>query len=125
MTKAETGGEAPRREALARPREPRLRRGKAPPVDPFMGEDLEVRLDEWLPSLERTCVWNEWSEEELLLQLAGHLRGRALQEWGLLDTDTKVSYKQAVEALRLRLDPGSRTLAPKTLGTPLKLTKRR
>jgi len=26
-------------------------------------------------------TWNEWTEEELLLQLAGHLRGRTLQEW--------------------------------------------
>ena len=35
----------------------RARRGKAPPVDPFTGEDPEVRIDEWLPSLERAhCV---------------------------------------------------------------------
>ena len=61
------------------------RRGKAPPVDPFTGEDPEIRLDDWLPSLERAATWNEWTEEEHLLQLAGHLRGRALQEWGLLD----------------------------------------
>ena len=47
----------------------------------------------------------------LLLQLAGHLRGRALQEWALLPEDAKRSYTQAVEALHLRLDPGSRTLA--------------
>ena len=89
----------------------RARRGKAPPVDPFTGENLEIRIDEWLPSLERARAWNDWTEEELLLQLAGHLRGRALQEWGLLNADSKRSYVQAVDALRLRLDPGSRTLA--------------
>ena len=89
----------------------RARRGKAPPVDPFTGENFEVRLDEWLPSLERACTWNQWSEEELLLQLAGHLQGHALQEWVLLDADTKKSYSKAVEALCTRLDPGSRALA--------------
>ena len=89
----------------------RARRGKAPPVDSFTGENFEVRLDEWLPSLERACTWNQWSEEELLLQLAGHLRGHAHQEWVLLDADTKKSYSKAVEALRTQLDPGSRALA--------------
>ena len=89
----------------------RTRRGKAPPVDPFTGEDLEVRLDDWLPSLGRAKLWNDWTEEELILQLAGHLRGRALQEWGLLSADDKKSYTRAVEALKSRLDPGSRTLA--------------
>ena len=72
---------------------------------------MEIHFDEWLSSLEQVCNWNDWTEEELLLQLAGHLRGRALQEWGILDTDTKKSYTQAVDVLRLRLDPGSRTLA--------------
>ena len=89
----------------------RARKGKAPPVDPFTGEDLEVRLDDWLPSLERARVWNDWTEDELMMQLAGHLRGRALQEWSLLDREVRRSYTPAIEALRLRLDPGSRTLA--------------
>ena len=105
------GGDTRTREEPLRPLGSRARRGKAPPVDPFTGENLEIRLDEWLPSLERARAWNDWTEEELLLQLAGHLRGRALQEWGLLDEDSKRSYVQAVDALRLRLDPGSRTLA--------------
>ena len=30
----------------------RSRRGKAPPVDPFTGDDIAIQLDEWLPSLE-------------------------------------------------------------------------
>ena len=87
------------------------RRGKAPPVDPFTGENPEMRLDDWLPSLQRASTWNEWTDEELLLQLAGHLRGSALQEWGLLDMDSKSTYASAVDSLRVRLDPGSRTLA--------------
>ncbi len=55
------------------------RRGRAPPVDPFTGERPEERLDDWLPGLQRASQWNGWSEQELLLQLAGHLRGTALQ----------------------------------------------
>lgn len=92
---------------VTQPTERRTRRGKAPPVDSFTGEVPEIRIDEWLPLLECARSWNEWTEEELLLQLAGHLRGPARQEWGLLDADSKKSYKQAVDALRLRLDPGS------------------
>ena len=86
---------------------PRARQGNAPPVDPFTREDSEVQIDEWLQSLERACVWNDWTEEELLMQLASHLRSRTLQEWELLDVDTKTSYIRAIEALRLRLDQGS------------------
>ena len=87
------------------------RRGKAPPVDPFTGEEPEIRLDDWLPSLKRAATWNEWTERELLLQLAGHLRGRALQEWSLLEEASRETYQTAVESLRLRIDPSSRTLA--------------
>ena len=87
------------------------RRGKAPPIDPFTGEDLAVRLEDWLPSLERVAEWNRWSPEDQLLQLAGHLRGRALQEWNLLLPAEEVSYSIAVESLTSRLDPGSRSLA--------------
>ena len=36
------------------------RRGKAPPVDPFLGDDDIVRFDDWLPSLERAASWNSW-----------------------------------------------------------------
>ena len=87
------------------------RRGKAPPVDLFTGENTELRFDDWLPNLERASAWNGWTDEELLLQLAGHLRGRALLEWNLLDQEEKSSYQTATEALRSRLDPGGRALA--------------
>ena len=50
--------------------------GKAPPVDPFTGDDPEIRFDDWLPTLTRASYWNEWSPEENLLHLAGHLRGQ-------------------------------------------------
>lgn len=89
----------------------KTRRGKAPPVDAFTGENPETTLDDWLPSLQRAATWNEWTGSELLLQLAGHLRGRALQEWNLLDEDEKSAYNDAIGALRTRLEHGSKTLA--------------
>ena len=59
---------------------PTVRRGKAPPVDTFTGEEAETRLDDWLPTLQRPADWNGWTADDLLIQLAGHLKGRALQE---------------------------------------------
>ena len=87
------------------------RRGKAPPIDPFTAENIRITFDDWLPILERAAVWNEWTPEESLMQLAGHLRGRALQEWKLLLPEDRKSYQAAVKALKERLDPGNQTLA--------------
>ena len=56
-------------------------------------------------------MWNTWSKEELLIQLAGHLRGRALQEWNLLTVEEKSNWDTAVKALRGRLEPRDRALA--------------
>lgn len=72
---------------------------------------MEFRFEDWLPSLERAAKWNAWSEEEQLIQLAGHLRGKALQEWNLLAEEEKHTYQGAVEKLRDVLGPGSRVLA--------------
>ena len=47
----------------------------------------------------------------MLLQFAGHLRGRALMEWNLLSSKVKQTFKVAPQALKSRLDPGSRALA--------------
>ena len=87
------------------------RRGKAPPVDAYTGENAEVRFEDWLPTLDRAVSWNGWTDEESLIQLAGHLRGRALQEWNLLGEEEKGTYQTATQALRIRLDPGNRVLA--------------
>ena len=88
-----------------------LRRGKAPPVDNFTGEDSAVRWEDWLPTLERAATWNGWSDEESLMQLAGRLRGRALVEWNLLSGEEKSTYSASKQALHARLDPGSKVLA--------------
>ena len=87
------------------------RRGKAPPVDIFTGEDPDVRFDDWLPALDRVSAWNGWSRQETLLQLAGYLRGRALQEWNLLSKEEQSEYGVAVKALHQRLDQGSLMVA--------------
>ena len=75
------------------------RRGKVPPVSAFSGEDLECQLDDWLPSLERASTWNAWTAEERVMQLAGHLKGCALQEYNLLRPEEKESFESA--ALRV------------------------
>ena len=87
------------------------RRDKAPPVEPFSGETQGITLEDWLPALQRAAEWNQWTEQDTLIQLAGHLRGRALQEWTLLRIAEKETLKAATSALRSRLDPTSMALA--------------
>ena len=102
----------PRMPSLVTPAETTMQRqGKAPTIDPFTGENSEIRFDDWLPTLERAAAWNNWTGDELTIQLAGHLRGRALQEWNLLSTADRTTYQSAVVALRTCLDPGNKTLA--------------
>ena len=76
----------------------------SPPCDIFSGENSDIRFDDWLPALAQVSSWNEWSKQETVLQLAGYLRGRALQEWNLLSTEEQQDYDIAVKALTLRLD---------------------
>lgn len=46
-----------------------------------------------------------------LMQLAGHLRGKALHEWNLLSYVEKKTYKEAVDNLRNRFGAGARVFA--------------
>jgi len=66
-------------------------RGKAPPVDAYnaYGSDPEVHFDDWLTTLEQAAQWNNWSDEERLLQLAGHFCGKEAHEYGLLSIEDK------------------------------------
>ena len=91
--------------------EPMKRRGKAPPVDMFTGEDPEVRFEDWLPSLQRAAHWNGWSPGEQLIQLAGYLRGRSWQEWILLEEEEKSTFSSAIKTMKEVLGPGSKILA--------------
>ena len=77
----------------------------------FSGEDIENSLDDWLPTLARAARWSGWSKDELLIQLAGHLKRHARQEWSLMSEGDKADYERSVEALRARLDPGSKVMA--------------
>ena len=83
------------------------RRGKAPPVDSFSGESPDMLFEDWLPTLQRAAEWNRWSQRETLIQLAGHLRCRALQEWGL----PSALVEEATAAMGNCLDPSSRAMA--------------
>lgn len=74
----------------------------------FSGEDTENSLDDRLPALVRAAKWNGWTKAELLIQLTG---GCARQEWGLLPESEKSDYEKGVQALRTRLEPGSKALA--------------
>ena len=85
-------------------------RGKAPPIDLYSAISTETEFDDWLPTLELAATWNGWSDEKKLLQLAGHLRGIALQEWNLIATEEKTTFTDATSALRARLNPGSKAL---------------
>ena len=87
------------------------RRGKAPPVDSFSAEGLEEHWDEWLPTFERAADWNSWNDAERLLQLAGHLRGKARQEFSLLTSDERSTFDKAKNAMRNRLEVGSKALS--------------
>ena len=85
-----TVGDTPRARPLGTSLDTRSRKGKAPPVDPFTGDPRgELNFDDWLPTLERAAKWNQWTEEEQLLQLAGHLRGRAFREWNLMSSEDR------------------------------------
>ena len=77
----------------------------------FTGEDVEIRFEDWLPSLQRAAHWNGWSADEQLIQLAEHLHGRAWQEWILLEEEEKATFTGAIKAMREVLGPGSKILA--------------
>ena len=87
------------------------RRGKAPPVEPYTGENPDILWEEWLPMFERAASWNGWTEQDKLLQLAGYLRGKALQEWSLLSDSDQSTFTIATAEMQNRLDPGSKMIA--------------
>ena len=56
-------------------------------MNSFIAEDGRIIFDDWLSTFEKASKWNEWTPEESLMQLAGYLRGRAAQEWKLLQLE--------------------------------------
>ena len=77
----------------------------------FSGENSSIRLDDWLPSLQRAANWNNWTEEEQLIEFAGHLKGRALAEWNLLTAEEIRTVEGAARSMRECLDPCSKVMA--------------
>lgn len=59
---------------------PKPRRGKVPPNDHYTGDSVKAELDDWLPTLECVASRNSWLDGEVLIQLAEHLCGMALQK---------------------------------------------
>ena len=85
--------------------------GKAPPIDTLTSENSDVLWEDWLPMFEGAAHWNNWSEDEKLLQLAGYLRKKALQECNLLSGTQRSSFTVATKVMKNQLDPGSKALA--------------
>lgn len=57
--------------------------------------------NDWIPTLESAACWNSWTEDELLMQLASHLKGRALYiQWKLLGSKYKNTHYTAIKASR-------------------------
>jgi len=77
----------------------------------FSGKNTGIRLDDWLPSLQRAANLNGWTGEEQLIQFAGHLKGRALAEWNLLTAEETCTVEEAAKSMRDRLDPCSKVMA--------------
>ena len=87
------------------------RQGKAPPVEPFTGEKPDILWEDWISMFERAAVWNGWEEQDKLLQLAGHLRGKAQREWDMLEPASKVTFKVTTKALHDRLNLDGKAVA--------------
>ena len=68
-------------------------------------------LDKWLPSLKHAAEWNEWDNVETMIQLAGHLKGQALEEWELIEDSEKQGWNEAVKVLQSQLEHGQHTMA--------------
>ena len=49
------------------------------------------------------------------MQLAGHLKGRALQEYNLLRPEERESLESVIKAFHSHLDPGSKAAAAQDL----------
>jgi len=64
-----------------------------------------ITFDGWLPLLERAAKWNEWLSKESAMQLAGHLRRRAVQEYRFLLPEEKKIYHIMVKIRPWKLWP--------------------
>jgi len=64
--------------------------GKALPIEYFTGENPKVTADEW----QQASEWNERISGDTLIQLAGHLKGRACTPRNLIENGDKAGKRQ-------------------------------
>ena len=83
------------------------RHSKALPIESYTKEESSIHRDDWLPTLDRAATWNNWSKQEKLIRLAGHLHERAQRERDIIAEVSKTSFSTAVKALQAKLDSGS------------------
>ena len=57
-------------------------------------------FEQWLPSFECVAAWYGWNENDKLIQLAGHLIGKAQQKWSLLSPGVRSKYTLATAAIQ-------------------------
>ena len=87
------------------------RRGRAPPIDKFSGKSPQIRLDDWLPRLQKAALWNKWTKEEQLIQLAGHSKEWAFTAWNLLSRAEIGTMEGGVKSQRDCLESCSKVMA--------------
>ena len=80
------------------------RKDKIP--DTFSGEKSDLR--DWLCHFEIVSRWNEWTEREKGCNLAGSLRGSALQVLGELPVENVEDYQSILQVLKRRFDPNEK-----------------
>jgi len=71
----------------ATPTLPKARKWRSTLVELFTGEEIEVHLVDWLPSLHRASQCNGWLGEEQVIRLTGYLKERPLQDWNIVGED--------------------------------------
>ena len=63
--------------------------GKATSIDQFTGEVRQITSDDWLSIFERVTIWNEWTQDELLMQITGYLIFERANSIGIMYIDSK------------------------------------
>ena len=82
-----------------------------PTLPTFSGEecrDDEDLFERWVRKLEKYAELESWSDREKLVQLELRLKGRAERLFEVLPSESKSSFKSAVEGLKKRLAPARR-----------------
>ena len=74
-----------------------------PTLPTFSGEECRDDEERWVRKLEKYAELESWSDREKLVQFELRLKGRAERLFDVLPSESKSSFKSAVEGLRKRL----------------------